>query len=240
MHSVKIGATWNVGELIELSGELRNGARLLDPPYPPVTISQLDLRPMAKGWEYLPYTQTMHLSVQSSTYLETAAHLFPEREKIGDIGLEHLFPSTVVLQIPKSPNEKVTAPDIESALERVREQVSTGDALLIATGYDRFSEPSGDRSPRFRYDAVEWAVQHGCSILGSDMSNWQDPDEKPSFFPMFFRSQTLLLAPMVNLTTVSVARIQMVVMPLRIEGACASPCRVVGILPSSAPSASPA
>jgi arylformamidase len=231
MRSVKLDATWNIGELIELSGDLRDGARLLDAPYPPVTIRELDLHPMAEGWEYLPYTQEMHLSVQSSTYLETAAHLFPEREKIGDIGLERLFPSTVVLQIPRGPNEKVTAPDIESALERAQEQISPGDALLIATGYDRFSEPSGDRSPRFRYDAVEWVVQHGCSILGSDMSNWQDPDEKPSFFPMFFRSQTLLLAPMVHLNAVPATRIQMIVMPLRIEGACASPCRVVGILP---------
>ena len=233
MHSVKLDKTWNVGELIELSGDLNDGARLLDPPYPPITIRELDLRPMAADWEYLPYTQEMHLSVQSSTYLETAAHLFPEREKIGDIGLERLFPSAVVLQIPRGPNEKVTAADIESTLERAREQISRGDALLIATGYDRFAEPSGDRSPRFRYDAVEWAVQHDCSILGSDMSNWQDPDEKPSFFPMFFRSQTLLLAPMTNLTAVPMARIQMIVMPLKIEGACASPCRVVGILPSS-------
>jgi len=140
----------------------------------------------------------------------------------------------VVLQIPRDPGEKVTAADIESALERVRQQVRPGDALLVATGYDRFTQSSGDSSPHFRYDAIEWVVQHRCSILGSDMSNWQDPDEKPSFFPMFFRSQTLLLAPMVDLTAVPVARIRLIVMPLKIAGACASPCRVVGILPSAA------
>ena len=233
MQKVKLDQSWNAAELIELSGDLRDGDRPLDAPYPPVSIRELDLRPLCVNREYLAYSQEMHLSVQSSTYLETAAHLYPEREKIGDIGLERLFTSAVVLQIPRGPNQKVTAADIESALERAREQMRPGDALLVATGYDRFAEPGGDRSPRFRYDAVEWVVRHGCSILGSDMSNWQDPDEKPSFFPMFFRSQTLLLAPMVNLTAVPAARIRMIVMPLKIEGACASPCRVVGILPSA-------
>jgi len=233
VQKVKLDESWNAAELIELSGGLRAGDRLLDAPYPPVSIRELDLRPLCAGREYLAYSQEMHLSVQSSTYLETAAHLYPEREKIGDIGLERLFVSAVVLQIPRGSNQKVAAADIEAELRRTGEQVRPGDALLVATGYDRFAETGGDRSPHFRYDAVEWVVRHRCSILGSDMSSWQDPGEKPSFFPMFFRSPTLLLAPMVNLTAVPAARIHMIVMPLRIEGACASPCRVVGILPSA-------
>ena len=62
-------------------------------------------------------------------------------------------------------------------------------------------------------------------------ANWSDLKEKPSFFPMFFRSDALLLAPLVNLAQVPVPRVNLVVLPLRIRGACASPCRAIAVVP---------
>ena len=56
--------------------------------------------------------------------------------------------------------------------------------------------------------------------------------EKPSFFPMFLQSGTLLLAPMVNVDQIPVARIKLVVMPLKVHGVCAFPSRVIGIVPT--------
>ena len=138
------------------------------------------------------------MPVQVATYLETGAHLYPEMEKINEVGLERLFVSAVVLQIPRGAGEKVTAPDIESKLKEAGETVNPGEALLIATGYNFLEDPGFKKTPHFRYDAVAWAVEHRCAILGSDMGSWQDPQEKPSFFPMFLKSGTLLLAPMVN------------------------------------------
>jgi kynurenine formamidase len=161
--------------------------------------------------------------------------MYPEREAIDELPLPNLFPSAVVLQIPRGSAELVTADDIETALSAAGETLQPGDALLIATGWDsHWDEPDFmTHSPHFRYSAVEWVVRHGCSILGSDAANWSDLSEQPSFFPMFFQSRTLLLAPLVNLTTVPVARVRLVVLPLRIRGACASPCRAIALVPRS-------
>jgi kynurenine formamidase len=229
---MKLNQVWDMGELIDLGADIYEGMTQIPPPlFPAVQIQELDLSARAKGRGYMTYSQSVILPVQVSTYLETAAHLYPEMEQIHEVGLDRLFLSAVVLQIPRGPGEKVTAPDIESELARVGEEVNPGEALLIATGYNLFEETDFKNSPYFRYDAVEWAVRHQCALIGSDMGNWQDADEKPHFFPMFLKSGTMLLAPMVNLTKIPVARIKLIVMPLKIHKACASPCRVIGIVP---------
>jgi arylformamidase len=235
-RETEVSAIWDVGRVIDLSGDIYNGMWHLPPPYPPVEVKEIPLAGRLPGLSYDVYAQEVRFAVQASTYLETAAHMYPEREKIDELSLARLMPEAVVLQIPRGAGEVVTADDLEKALADTGEEVRPGDALLIATGCDsHWDQPdffSG--SPHFRYSAVEWVVECGCGILGSDAANWSDVEEKPSFFPMFFQSSTLLLAPLVNLTKVPVPRVQLIVAPLRIRGACASPCRVLALVPGPA------
>jgi arylformamidase len=232
-RSARLDTTWDVGEVIDLSGDIYNGMWQMRDPYPPVEVKEIPLAGRFTIVPYSVYAQEIHLPVQASTYLETAAHMYPERESIDEVPLATLCPSAVVLQMPRGPEELITADDIERALAATGEEVRPGDALLLSTGWDSHWDLPDftTHSPHFRYSAVEWVVQHGCSILGSDAANWSDLSEVPSFFPMFFQSQTLLLAPMVNLTRIPVARVQLVVLPLRIRRACASPCRALALVP---------
>ncbi|MGQ9553999.1 MAG: cyclase family protein [Anaerolineae bacterium] len=229
----RLNETWDMGELIDLSGDIYTGMWHLPDPYPPVEVKEIPLVGRFNIVDYNVYAQEVRLAGQTSTYLETAAHMYPEREKINEVGLERLFVPAVVLRIPRGREELITAADMETALATTGETVRPGDALLIATGWDsHWDEPDfTTHSPHFRYSAVEWVVKHGCSILGSDAANWSDPGEKPSFFPMFFQSDTLLLAPLVNLAAIPVPRIRLIVLPLRIRGACASPCRAIAVVP---------
>jgi len=228
----RLDATWDMGELIDLTGDIYTGMWRMRDPYPPVEVKEIPLAGRFNLVDYNIYSQEVRMPVQASTYLETAAHMYPQREKIDQIGLERLFVSAVVLQIPRGPEELITADDIEVALAQSNETVRPGEALLIATGWDSHWDKSDfmSHSPHFRYSAVDWVVRHDCGILGSDAANWSDPAEKPSFFPMFFQSNTLLLAPLVNLTEIPVSRVHLIVLPLRIRGACASPCRAIALM----------
>ena len=157
---MKLNEMWDMGELIDLSADIYEGMAQMPPPvFPAVEVRELDLSERAKGREYVSYSQAIHMPVQVATYLETGAHLYPEMEKINEVGLERLFVSAVVLQIPRGAGEKVTAPDIESKLKDAGETVNPGEALLIGTGYNFFEDPDFKNTPHFRYDAVEWAVQ---------------------------------------------------------------------------------
>ena len=233
MSWARLGQTWQIDEVIDLTGGIYSGMWHMASPYPPVEVKEIPLAGRFNLVDYAIYAQEMSLPVQASTYLETAAHMYPEREKIDELPLERFFLSAVVLQLPRGPEGLITADDIEAGLATAGETVRPGEALLISTGWDsHWDEPDFmTHSPHFRYSAVEWVVQHKCGLLGSDAANWSDLSEKPSFFPMFFRSETLLLAPLVNLRRIPVSRIKLIVLPLRIRGACASPCRALAVLP---------
>ncbi|NSW89096.1 MAG: cyclase family protein [Firmicutes bacterium] len=229
---LKLNEIWDMGELVDLGAGVDEGMTICRELFPPVHISELDLSSRAKERGFMTYSQHISMCGQVSTYLETGAHLHPEMEKINEVGLDRLFVSAVVLQIPRRENEIVTVEDIENEMSRVNEKVSPGEALIISTGFNFLEHKDLNDSPHFSYSAVEYAVKHKCSILGSDMSSWQDPNDKKYWAHMFFESGTLLLAPLVNLTKISVPRIKMIVMPLKIQKSCASPCRVIAVVPS--------
>ncbi len=112
-----------------------------------------------------------------------------------------------------------------------------GDALVVATGYDRFgsNDIRCEHTPHFSYDAIEWAVNHKPSIIASDMASWYDGEEKPSFWPMLQKSGVLIIGSLLNVTRIIVPRIRLIALPMKIQGACAAPCRLIAILPSDSP-----
>lgn len=225
---------WEWGQPIELSGPVTESGWQMPPPIPKVSIREVDLTALCRrlGLEFTTYTQAVTMCVQAGTYLETGAHLYPRMEAVSDVGLKRLFVSALVLQLPRRKDEKVTARDMQAALRAAGESLRPGDAVIVGTGFDAWTQPADD-SPHFSYDAVEWVVRRKAGILGSDMAAFHDGVEKPNFFPMFLKSGTLLLAPLTNLRRITQVRIPLAVLPTRIEGACAAPTRVIGFLPAA-------
>lgn len=140
----------------------------------------------------------------------------------------------VVLNIPRDKDEKVTAADLGLALGELGEKIHPGDAILVATGYNRFgsSDVRCELTPHFSYDAIDWAVSRKPSILASDMASWHDGEEEPSFWPMLMRSGVLVIGSLMNVSTITVHRIRLIALPMKIRGACAAPCRLIAVLPS--------
>ena len=238
--SIVLNQTWDMGRLIDLTCDYFNGMPIdMSGTLPSFQMRELDkeMEALCQGREYRSYTQEVRMCVQAGNYLETGAHLYPEMESVADIGLHRLFVSAVVMHISKGKDEKVTAGDLEAELSRLGETIHPGDALLVATGYDRFgrNDIRCENTPHFSYDAIEWAVNRKPSILASDMASWHDGEEKPSFWPMLMKSGVLVIGSLLNVTQITAPRIRLIALPMKIRGACAAPCRVIAILPLDHP-----
>jgi arylformamidase len=167
--------------------------------------------------------------MNASTYLETAAHLYPDRIKIADLPPERLFTQAVIARVPLGPQGEITSALIHQALDDSGESIRKGDSLIVATGWDRhWAAPDFiSASPHFAAEAIDWILAQEPGLLGSDASQWDDG--RQGFFPRFFRSDILLLGPLVNLAAVSITRVQLITLPLKVAGVCAAPCRVFAI-----------
>lgn len=220
--------------LIDISGPIYSGMwyygePYLDLPVGPVDIHQLDMPEPYRGSLFMDY---MSMASQTGTYLETAAHAVAGRETIEQVPLERVWMvPTVVIHTPKDEGEKVTLDEARRALDHDGLTIEAGDAVLIHTGWDTvWREPERflDRPPYVSRDLWFWIMDQQPSIMGADTPRADSPRDPQGFFARFFSTDTLLLAPVVNLHKVSGPRKpKLVATPLALTGACASPVRAV-------------
>ena len=213
--------------IIDISGPIEDGMWSYGDPYPAPRVEQI---PPPDWLEYPVYSQTVSMAVQSGTYLETAAHMDPERMTIDHLPLErcHDLPG-VALWLPREANEPISAADLAVALAAAGTELRPGDALLVGTGWDQqWHQPNFVTDPPyFLNDAIDWVLDHRVSLLGADTPRYDSPHDPQNFFPRFFQHDILLLAPLVNLAQVQQPRGTLTALPLKIKDACASPVRAL-------------
>ena len=213
--------------LVDIGGALKHHMWSVEGnPFPLVEVTEL---PTLPHLPYLVYAQTVFLPVQASTYLETAAHMDPSRIKIGELPLDRLFTEAVVLKIPLGADEHITSALVQEALREAGEVLRPGDSLVIGTGWDaQWDEPDFLLyPPHFTGEAIDWILTQQIGLLGSDSPLWDGRRDPQDFFPRFFQSDVLLLAPLVNLFSIHRARVRLVTLPMKVAGACAAPCRAI-------------
>ena len=221
--------------LIDISGPITDGMwhygrPFMDLPIPPVKIEQVDFPPPLKGALIADYLQ---MSSQTGTYLETARHVYADREAIDEVPLERAWMvPTVVIHALKNGGEKVTLDDAKRSLDEQGVEIEPGDCVLIHTGWDReWGNPQRylNDFPYVSRDVVYWLMDQRIGIWGADTPRADSPDDPQNFFPDFFKTDILLLAPVVNLHQVwqAAPKPRLCALPLRLGGACASPVRAV-------------
>lgn len=215
--------------IVDISGPIEDNMWSYGDPYPAPRIEQI---PPPSWLDYPVYSQTVSFAVQSGTYLETAAHMDRNRMPIDQLPLARCYMiDAVTLWISKGANEAITAEDLLQAQERQGVSVQPGDALLVGTGWDKqwYSSAYVADPPYFMAAAIDWILERQVTLLGGDTPRYDSPHNPQNFFPKFFQSEILLLAPLINLDQVQQPRGKLIALPLKIKDACASPVRALWI-----------
>lgn len=221
--------------VIDISGPIREGMWYygephLDMPVPPVRIREVEFPPKYAG---RIFTQVVEMCVQTGSYLETASHAIKGRENIDEVPLARSWMvPTVIIHVPKGPGEKVTLEEAQADLARQGVTIEPGDAVLVHTGWDSaYDDPARYLTdmPYLSRELVYWIIDQRPGILGCDTPRADSPADPQHFFERFFATDILLLGCVTNLGAVSQSRPKprLCALPLQIDGACASPVRVV-------------
>ena len=215
--------------IIDISGPIEDSMWSYGEPYPAPQITQI---PPPDWLDYPVYSQTISMAVQSGTYLETAAHMDQRRMPIDQLPLDRCYMvDAVAFWLPRAANTAIRAAELQQTLHESGQTLQPGDALLVGTGWDKqWHAPNFVTDPPyFMADAIEWVLDHQLSLLGADTPRYDSPHNPQNFFPKFFQSEILLLAPLVNMDQVGTARGKLTALPLKIKDACASPVRALWI-----------
>jgi arylformamidase len=205
-------------QIVDITGLIEEGMWNYGPPFLPVRIRKL----VRKGETNYSFA----LNSLSGTYLETGAHRLPGAPALDDISPEKLIMPAVIIQVEtKQPREHITLKELKNCGARIRK----GDALLVATGWDRMWNKGKfiKDSPHFTSEAVDWMLSRGISLLGGDIPCYDDPRESEGLVTRLFKRGLLILAPLVNLRNVRSKRATLIALTPRVKDTCAFPCRAL-------------
>jgi kynurenine formamidase len=116
----------------------------------------------------------LRMVMHSGTHLNAPRHLVQEGAGVGDIAMERLFGSGVVVSIPKEKWEVISAADLAAATPAIE----PGDIVVIATGWHRkYSDSIAyfGHAPGLGKDAADWLVAKGVSLVAVDTPQIDHP-----------------------------------------------------------------
>ena len=215
-------------EIRDISGWIYTGMWQYCPEHPGAEISELP-HPAFLPPEYPVYLQKFVISGQTGTYIETRAHVDKAAEPVTAMPLSEFYRPAVVIDVGrKTTNERITVED----LERANVDLRPGDAALICTGWDRKWRDADyvEGSPFIGREAALWLIERRIGLLGSDFPRFDYVPAMEFPWPEFWEKVNLVLAPLTNLEGLSGRCGNLIAFPLKIEEACASPCRAAIIM----------
>lgn len=212
----------------DITGWIHTGMWSYCPEYPGAEISELP-QPAFLPHDFRVYLQKFVIGGQSGTYVETAAHVDPSAVPVCDLALgEFVLPAVVVDVGPKGPLEPLTVADVCDWEGFIR----PGDALLLRTGWDRLWESPEfvPQSPYIKADAANWLMDRGIRLLASDFPRFDDPAQMQFPWDRCWKDVGLVMAPVVNLGGLSGRCGTLLAFPMKVRGACSTPCRAAILL----------
>jgi kynurenine formamidase len=208
--------------VLDITGTIESPMWSYPEPITPFTIELISRVDGAPGWE----AHRMTLCTISGTYLEASAHLLPGGETIAEVAPERLIRPASIFQLPDCPpGYGITVQDLTAT----GVQPQAGDALLVATGWDRrWNRPRYvEDSPFLTPEAMHWLVSTAPTIIGGDMPCFDNPADAKGVNHELFRAGCLILAPLVNLRQAPAGRPMLIALPLKVKGVCGTPCRAL-------------
>jgi kynurenine formamidase len=116
----------------------------------------------------------IRMVMHSGTHLNAPRHLIAKGQAVGEIALEKLFGSGVVVSIPKNKWESITPADLEAAAPAIE----MDDIVVICTGWHRHYSDSIEyfgHSPGLSKSAAEWLAKKRIKLLAVDTPQVDHP-----------------------------------------------------------------
>jgi kynurenine formamidase len=175
--------------------------------------------------------QVALMVLNGTTYLETAAHLYPDMPTLDQVPPEKFVTRAFVVDVGRGrlsagPPSALPAPD--AALPDFR---PGEDAILLSCGWDRHVDADDyyHASPYFSPELQAWLLDHRPAILGGDMLSYDHPEDAGMpFLRAFFGGGGMILCPLVGLDALP-GTVTLYCAPLKLVGSSAAPCRALAI-----------
>jgi arylformamidase len=167
----------------------------------------------------------LELSDQAGTHVETQAHFLAGGRTLAEEPLERFIGRASVLDVTC---RRLAVADLAPAAA----QIARNSFLLLRSGYSARAptiDPADDARPALPLDALRWLVARGVRLLGIDAFDFDAAADYAGHRFLLERG-VLVVEGLVNLAALGQPEVQLYVVPLRLRGTGAAPCRAFAVL----------
>ena len=182
------------------------------------------------GWN----ATTLQIYSHAGTHMDAPTHFEVNEQTIDQIPLEKFFAKRTwlvrLLDLPLSYLIKS-----EDVLSQVAD-FQKGDSIIIRTDWSKRLEADTENTyrnalPRISEDLANWMVANEVTILGVEPPSVADVNnmEEVTKIHIILLGLVIIIEGLCNLDSIKSTMIELIALPLKIEGCDGSPCRVVAI-----------
>ncbi|MEM6844801.1 MAG: cyclase family protein [Bacteroidota bacterium] len=179
------------------------------------------------GWN----ARTLHLYSHVGTHMDAPLHFGVTDQSIDQIPLTDCMGPAWIVRLLNLPDQYL----IEvNDLGDVAEKVQAGDSLLFHTGWSQYLRQSRYRDglPRINEELAEWCVSRQIKMLGVEPPSIADVNnlaEVTHIHQILLSGGVVIIEGLTNLDKIQQEKVQLIALPLKIQGGDGSPARVIAL-----------
>ena len=175
--------------------------------------------------------ELVFFSTHTGTHLDAPYHFAEGGRKIHQIPVDRLMRRASLIRLPGSDNRGITVDDITGFEDRSG-PIKKDDTLIFNTGWSGQVGRASyfERNPGLTADAARYIAAKGVNLVGIDSPSIDLGTARG--FPahgILAENDILILENLINLEKIRGAHFDLVVLPLKIQGATGSPVRAVAV-----------
>ena len=205
--------------IVDLTATLRKGRRGVD--WETVATLEVD------GWN----AGRLSLNSHCGTHMDAPRHFVAGGETIENLPLEAMVgPALVADLTPVEPKEELTV----ARLAPWSDRLERGARLLLRTDWSLHAEePDYTKlNPHVGAELAEWLVARGVALLGVEPHSVADTTDKTRcrrVHRILLEAGVVIVEGLANLHVLRSDTVDLIVLPLKIEGGDGSPARALGV-----------
>ncbi|QQK81024.1 cyclase family protein [Salicibibacter cibi] len=221
-------------KLVDLSQEIYNGMPVF-PLHQKTFIFQNKTHEESKkevGFEFATYN--LLINEHGPTHTDAIYEFDPNGKKLDEMPLEYFYGPAICLDVSHvSPDDYITAGDLERALQRSGQVLEKRDIVLLYTGHYERAYGTDEWLTRYtglNIEAGRWLGEKGVVNIGVDAPAPDNPkDSKFSGHLMCREYEMSNTENLCNLDKIVGKRFLYFGLPLKIRGGTGSPIRAVAV-----------
>jgi len=181
----------------------------------------------ADGWN----SRKLLLYSHCGTHMDAPRHFVPGGETLENLPLETMVgPALVADLTPVEPSEELTVERLSPWAQRI----DRGSRLLLRTDWSlHVGEPDHTkRNPHVGAALAEWLVKRGVALLGVEphsVANTGDKEQCTRVHRILLEAGVVIVEGLANLGELTRDEVELIVLPLKVEGGDGSPARALAI-----------